>query len=55
MSNGSEAKIERWERYIEEARREAKFLSPEGQAATQGVIDSYERLIATERSQRKKA
>ena len=55
MSNGSETKIQRWERYIEECRREAKFLSPDGQTAMLRVIDSYERLIATERSQQKKA
>jgi hypothetical protein len=50
----SEAKIQRWERYIEECRREAKLLSPEGQRTMQTVIDSYERLIAMVRDQDKK-
>ena len=54
MSDNSEAKILRWERYIEECRREAKLLSPEGQIAMQAVIDSYERLIAVARGQDKK-
>ena len=45
MSDNSEIKIQRWERYIEECRREAKLLSPEGQRTMQTVIDSYERLI----------
>jgi len=54
MSDSSEVKIQRWERYIEECRREAKLLSPEGQIAMQAVIDSYERLIAIERGQHKK-
>jgi hypothetical protein len=43
MSDNNEAKIQRRERYIEEARREAKLLSPEGQQTMQTVIDSYER------------
>ena len=54
MSNNSEAKIRRWERYIEECRREAKLLSPEGQTAMQKVIDSYDELIAIARGQDKK-
>jgi hypothetical protein len=52
MSDDSEAKIQRWERYIEECRREAKLLSPEGQIAMQRVIESYETLIAIERGKR---
>jgi hypothetical protein len=51
----SEIKIQRWERYIEECRREAKFLSPEGQQTMQTVINSYEQLIAMVRDQDKKA
>jgi hypothetical protein len=51
MSDSNEVKIQRWERYIEEARREAKLLSPEGQQTIQMVIDSYERLIAMARDQ----
>jgi hypothetical protein len=54
MSDSTEAKIQRWERYIEEARREAKLLSPEGQQTMQTVIDSYERLIAMARAQDKR-
>jgi hypothetical protein len=54
MSDSTEAKIQRWERYIEECRGELKLLSPEGQIAMQSVIDSYEKLIATERSKTKK-
>jgi hypothetical protein len=46
MSDNSKAKIERWRRYIEESRKEAKLLSPEGRRAMQTVIDGYERLIA---------
>jgi hypothetical protein len=42
----SDAKIERWRRYIDECRKEAQLLSPEGQRAMQTVIDGYERLIA---------
>jgi hypothetical protein len=38
------------ERYIEECRREAKLLSPEGQTAMQ----KYEELIAMARGQDKK-
>jgi hypothetical protein len=49
MSDSSEFKIQQWERYIDESRRELKLLSPEGQIAMQKVIDSYERLIAMER------
>jgi hypothetical protein len=54
MSDNSEAKIQRWELYIDECRRELKLLSPEGQIAMQKVIDSYESLIATERGKGKK-
>ena len=54
MSDISVAKIQRWERYIEECRREATLLSPEGQIAMQRVIESYERLIAIERGQNEK-
>jgi hypothetical protein len=54
MSDNTEAKIERRERYIEECRRELRLLSPEGQIAMQSVIDSYEKLIATERGKTKK-
>jgi hypothetical protein len=54
MSDSSQAKIKRWERYIDESRRELKLLSPEGQIAMQKVIDSYEHLIATERGKDKK-
>jgi hypothetical protein len=55
MSENSEAKIHRWESYIEECRRELGLLSPEGQVAMQSVIDSYENLIATERGKIKKS
>jgi hypothetical protein len=54
MSDNSEIKIRRWERYIEECRREAKLLSPEGQRTMQTVIDSYESLIAMVRGQDKR-
>jgi hypothetical protein len=54
VSENSEAKTQRWERYIEECRRELKLLSPEGQIAMQSVIGSYENLIATERGKTKK-
>jgi hypothetical protein len=54
MNDSTEVKIRRWQGYIEECRREAKLLSPEGQRAMQTVIDSYERLIAMVRSQDKK-
>jgi hypothetical protein len=46
MSDSTEANIERWRRYIEECRKEAKLLSADGQQAMQTVIDRYERLIA---------
>jgi hypothetical protein len=42
----TEAKIERWRRYIDECRKEAKLLSHEGRQAMQLVIDGYEQLIA---------
>ena len=51
MSTDNEAKIRRWEQYIEESRQEAKFLSPEGQQELQTVIQSYEKLIAMARDQ----
>jgi hypothetical protein len=54
MSDDSKIKIQRWERYIEECRREATLLSPEGQRTVQTVIDSYEKLIAMVRDQEKK-
>jgi hypothetical protein len=54
MSDNSEAKIQRRERYIEECPRDAKLLSPEGQRTVQGIIDSYEWLISIERGQHKK-
>jgi hypothetical protein len=54
MSDSSEFKIQRWERYIDESRRELKLLSPEGQIAMQKVIDSYESLIAMERGKAKR-
>jgi hypothetical protein len=54
MGDAIEAKIKRWERYIEECRRESKFLSPEGQRTMQTVIDSYESLIAMVRDQDRK-
>jgi hypothetical protein len=53
MSDG-EIKIQRWERYIEECRREAKLLSAEGQRTMQTVIDSYQELIAMVREQDKR-
>jgi hypothetical protein len=46
MGDDSKIKIQRWERYVEECRREATLLSPEGQRTMQTVIDSYEKLIA---------
>jgi hypothetical protein len=49
MIDDKEAKIQRWQRYIEECRKEAKLLSPDGQREMQTVIASYERLIARER------
>jgi hypothetical protein len=54
MSANNEAKIRRWQQYIEESRKEAKLLSPEGQREMQTVIDSYERLIAMARDQDKR-
>ena len=54
MSDSNEVKIKRWERYIEECRRETRLLSPEGQKTMQTVIDSYERLIAMVRGKDKK-
>jgi hypothetical protein len=50
----NEAKIQRWQRCIEESRREARLLNPEGQRAMQTIINSYERLIALTRDQDKK-
>jgi hypothetical protein len=49
MRADNEAKIRRWEQYIEESRKEAKLLSPEGQRELQTVIHSYEKLIAMTR------
>jgi hypothetical protein len=49
----TEAKVQRWQHYIEECRREAS-CSAEGQRTMQTVIDSYERLIAMVRDQDKK-
>jgi hypothetical protein len=46
MSDSNHVKIERWRRYIDECRNEAKLLSPAGQRTMQTVIDGYERLIA---------
>ena len=54
MSDDSKVKIQRWEHYIGECRREAKLLSPEGQRTMRTVIDSYEKLIAMVRDQDKK-
>jgi hypothetical protein len=54
VSDDSEIKIRRWERYIEECRREAKLLSPEGKNTMQTVIDSYQALITMVRAQDKK-
>lgn len=51
MNTDSEAKIRRWQQYIEESRKEAKLLSPEGQRELQTVIASYEKLIAMAREQ----
>jgi hypothetical protein len=51
MSANNEAKIRRWQQYIEESRKEAKLLSPEGQREMQTVIASYEKLIAMARDQ----
>jgi hypothetical protein len=54
MSDNNEIKIQRRQCAIEECRREAKLLSPEGQQRTmQTVIDLYERLIAMVRDQDK--
>jgi hypothetical protein len=50
VSDG-EIKVQRWDGYIEECRREAKFLSPEGQRTMQTVIES---LIAMVRDQDRK-
>ena len=51
MNKDYEVKIRRWEQYIEETRKEAKRLSPEGQQELQTVIQSYEKLIAIARDQ----
>ena len=51
MNARTKAKILRWQQYIEECRKEASFLSPEGKHEMQKVIASYERLIAMEVSQ----
>jgi hypothetical protein len=54
MSDNSEFKIQRWQCYIDESRRELKLLSPEGQIAMRKVIESYESLIAMERGKAKR-
>ena len=54
MSNNSEVKIRRWQKYIEECRQEARLLSPEGQREMQTVIASYETLIATAQREARK-
>jgi hypothetical protein len=54
VSDNSKIKIQRWERYIEECRREATLLSPEGKKTMQTVIDSYQALITMVRAQDKK-
>ena len=54
MSNNSEVKIQRWQKYIEECRQEAKLLSPEGHREMQTVIASYERLIAVAQREARK-
>lgn len=51
MSTDNDAKIRRCEQYIEESRKEAKLLRPEGQQELQTVIQSYEKLIAKARDQ----
>jgi hypothetical protein len=51
INTDNDAKIRRWEQYIEETRKEAKLLSPEGQQELQTVIQSYEKLIAMARDQ----
>ena len=40
MSDDSEAKIWRWERYIEECRREAKLLKSRGQFEERALENS---------------
>jgi hypothetical protein len=53
MSDSNQAKIERWRRYIEDCRKEAELLSPEGQQAMRTVMDGYERPIAMAQEQDK--
>jgi hypothetical protein len=55
MDAESKAKIQRWRQYIEDCRMESLLLSPEGKHEMQRVIDSYERLIAMERSETRAA
>jgi hypothetical protein len=45
MSDIGDEKIRRWRMRIEECRREAESLGPDGRRAIQAVIKSYERLI----------
>ena len=54
MGADNDANIRRWEQYIEESRKEAKLLSPEGQQELQSVIASYEKLIANAREANQK-
>jgi hypothetical protein len=54
MSKDTEAKIQRWRRYIDEHRGEAKFLSLEGQREAQATIAPYENLIAEAQSEARK-
>jgi hypothetical protein len=51
MSKDTEAKIQRWRKYIDECRGEAKFLSLEGQREAQATISYYENLIAVAQSE----
>ena len=47
MVEGTQAKIERWQRLVDEHRAELEAMhSPEGRRSLQSVIDSYERMIA---------
>jgi hypothetical protein len=47
MVEGTQAKIERWQRHVDEHRAELEAMhSPEGRQSLQSVIDSYERTIA---------
>jgi hypothetical protein len=47
MVEGTQAKIERWQRHVDEHRAELEAMhSPERRQSLQSVIDSYERTIA---------